>query len=40
MEDNTMMDGMMAEATATLYAMEHERMVNENFDHLYDKGKK
>lgn len=36
MEDNTMMDGMMGEATATLYAMEHERMVNENFDHLYE----
>ena len=31
-----MMDSMMIEATATLYAMEHEKVVNENFDHLYD----
>lgn len=36
MDDNMMMDSMMTEATATLYAMEHEKVVNENFDHLYD----
>ena len=32
MDDNTMM----VEATATLYAMEHEKIVNDNFDTLYD----
>ena len=36
MDNNMMMDCMMAEATATLYAMEHEKVVNENFDRLYD----
>lgn len=36
MEDNNMMDAMMTEATATLYAMEHEEIVKNNFDRLYD----
>lgn len=36
MEDNTMMDAMMTEATATLYGMEHEKIVKDNFDGLYD----
>lgn len=36
MEDNTMISGMMTEATATLYAMEHEKAVRDNFDSLYD----
>ena len=36
MEDNAMMDVMMAEATATLYGMEHEKIVTDNFDAVYD----
>ena len=36
MEDNTMNDTLMIEATATLYAMEHEEIVKGNFDRLYD----
>ena len=36
MEDNAMMDVMMYEATATLYGMEHEKIVKDNFDTLYD----
>lgn len=36
MEDNAMMDVMMAEATATLYGMEHEKIVTDNFDAMYD----
>ena len=36
MSDNIVMDGMMTEATATLYAMEHEEIVKDNFDTLYD----
>ena len=36
MDDDIMMDVMMTEATATLYAMEHERIVSENFDSLYE----
>lgn len=31
-----MMDVMMAEATATLYGMEHEKIVKDNFDGLYE----
>lgn len=31
-----MMDAMMTEATATLYGMEHEKIVKDNFDGLYD----
>ena len=36
MNDNAMMDMMMSEATATLYAMEHEQIVKDNFDRLND----
>ena len=36
MEDNAMMDVMMSEATATLYGMEHEKIVKDNFDGLYE----
>ena len=36
MNDNAMMDMMMSEATATLYAMEHEQIVKDNFERLYD----
>ncbi len=36
MGDNTMMEGMTPEEVATLYAMAHKKVVNENFDHLYD----
>lgn len=36
MSDNSMMDAMVTEATATLYAMEHEEIVKDNFDRLYD----
>lgn len=36
MDDNAMMDVMISEATATLYAMEHEEIVKDNFERLYD----
>jgi hypothetical protein len=36
MEDNAMMDVMMSEATATLYGIEHEKIVKDNFDGLYE----
>ncbi len=36
MDENAMMDMMMVEATATLYAMEHEKIVNDNFGNLYN----
>lgn len=36
MSDNNMIDAMMTEATATLYGMEHEKIVKDNFDSLYE----
>lgn len=36
LNENAMMDVMMKEATATLYAMEHEEIVKDNFDRLYE----
>ena len=36
MDDNAMMETMTREASATHYAMEHEKIVRDNFDNLYD----